>query len=58
MYAQHLSFLSVCIVTRLKTLGAGVVAQVVECLPGKCEAVTSNPSTVKKQTNKQKDRTD
>jgi hypothetical protein len=27
---------------------AGRVAQVVECLPSKCEAVSSNPSTAKK----------
>jgi hypothetical protein len=28
---------------------AGEVAQVVECLPSKCEALNSNPSTTKKK---------
>jgi hypothetical protein len=32
---------------------AGGVAQVVECLPCKCKALSSNPSTAKKQTKKQ-----
>jgi hypothetical protein len=28
---------------------AGSVAQAVECLPSKCEALNSNPSTAKKE---------
>jgi hypothetical protein len=31
------------------SLGAGGVAQVVECLPSKCEALSSNPGPTKKR---------
>jgi hypothetical protein len=31
---------------------AGRVAQVVQCLPGKCEALSSNPNTTKKKKKK------
>jgi hypothetical protein len=37
---------------------AGGVAQAVECLPSKCEALNSNPSTAKKNNNKKKMSTD
>jgi hypothetical protein len=30
-------------------MGSEGMAQVVECLPSKCEALNSNPSTAKKQ---------
>jgi hypothetical protein len=31
---------------------AGRVAQVIECLPSKCETLSSNPSTIKKKKKK------
>jgi hypothetical protein len=33
---------------KLSSFGAGRVAEAVECLPSKCEALSSNPSTTKK----------
>jgi hypothetical protein len=36
-------------------LGAGGVIQVVEHLPSKCEALSSNPSTKKKRKERKKD---
>jgi hypothetical protein len=35
-----------------KTKRAGGMVQVAECLPSKCEAVSSNPSTAKKKKKK------
>jgi hypothetical protein len=37
-----------------QVIGAGAMAQVVECLPNKGETLSSNPSTTKKKKKKEK----
>jgi hypothetical protein len=36
---------------KTKIVGAGGVANVVECMPSKCESLGSNPSNTKKDKN-------
>jgi hypothetical protein len=42
----------VCPIKYLTILGAGRMGQVVQCLPNKCEALSSNPTTVKRKQKK------